>query len=366
MRIDLVILLLTLAGCAAAADPGPDIAFLTTDQGRAAIIDESIEPYFSLLQAREMAAKTGAVIEGDTLEAQRNACRQRFQAAVREFSQEDQAAVRRTVAAVQPYLTTHYPVFAAEPWRFIKVARSIEGGMPHTRGRCIVLSDTAMPDLSVDGAGQVNPEGSVLLVHEQTHVLQRLHPALFVPLFTESWGMVRMAQAPAMPAELLQRQLVNPDGISCVWAFPLVEDGKTRLIQPEVLIGGTRTVPRMPEDFAVVALAVEKRGDAYAYQLGADGRPQAVPLPSLPAYVDAFLPSDENFHPNEICAELFSLMVVRGLLGKTGEETPCQKGLRGWAAAYLGPQTAGAAHAPLPRMDPVAPRSAGPAKPVER
>ncbi len=364
MRIAIFLTLLIAVGCdaAAAADQGPDITFLAGEQARAAIIDESVEPYFSLLQAREMSAKTGAAIDGDTLEAQRTACRQRYQSAVRDFSAEDQAGLRRTIAAVQPYLMGHYPVFAAEPWRFIKVARSIEGGMPHTRGRCIVLSDTVMPEFTAGGAGPVDPEGTMLLVHEQTHVLQRLHAGLFVPLFTESWGMVRMAQAPEMPAELLQRQLVNPDGISCVWAFPVVEDGKARLIQPEVLLGGKRAVPRMPDDFAVVALAVEKRGDAYAYQLGADGHPQAVPLPSLPAYGDAFLPSDENFHPNEICAELFSLMVVRGLLGLSGDESPCQKGLRGWADAYLGAQAVAATHARLPRMDPPGPRVAAPGK----
>lgn len=360
MRVHLQLILAVVAGWAAAADQGPDVAFLTAEQGRAAIVDEGVEPYFSLLQAREMAAKTGAVIDGETLDAQRDACRKRYQAAVRDFSDAEQAAVRRIIAGVHPYLQEHYPVFAAEPWRLLKVARAIEGGMPHTRGHCVVLSDDVLPGFAGGEGGKVDPQATVILVHEQTHVLQRLHPQLFVPLFTESWGMVRMPRAPEMPAGLLQRQLVNPDGIACVWAFPAEVGGKPGLIQPLVLLGGKRAAPLMPADFAVVALAVEKQGDAYAYVLNADGRPKGVALASVAAYVDAFMPSEENFHPHEICAELFSHLVTNGLLGRAAMDSPCEKGLRGWADAYLGPHAADRLHAPLPRMDPPAPRIPAP------
>jgi hypothetical protein len=360
MRFAILASLLIIAGCGGAADQGPDVAFLTSEQGNAAIIDESVEPYFSLLQTREMSAKTGAEIDGDTLEAQRNSCRQRYQAAVRDFSDQEQAAVRRIVAGAYPYLKEHYPVFAAEPWRFLKVARSIEGGMPHTRGHCIVLSDDVLPGFAIGDAKQPNREGTVLLVHEQTHVLQRLHPALFSPLFVESWGMVRMPSAPELPVEMAKLQVVNPDGVSCVWAYPVMEGGKADLIQPLVLLRGNRAVASMPADFAIVAVSVEKRGDAYVYRLNPNGRPRGAPLAALPSYVDAFMPSEENFHPNEICAELFSHMVVGGLLGDAGEETPCQKGLRGWADVYLGPHAADRVHAPLPRMEGVRPRIAAP------
>src|SRR5271167_596158 len=130
LLVSVLVPLLIPGGRAAAADQGPDVAFLTAEQGRSAIVDESVEPYFSLLQTREMSAKTGTPIDGDTLDAQRSSCRKRYQAAVSDFSAPEQAAVRRIVAGVHPYLQERYPVFAAEPWRFIKVARAIEGGMP--------------------------------------------------------------------------------------------------------------------------------------------------------------------------------------------------------------------------------------------
>ena len=350
----LLLLLLTAAGIA--AEPTIDIAFLTVEQARAAIVDESVEPYFSLLQPQEMSTKTGAAITGATLAEQRDVCRKRYQAAVGGFSAAEQAGLTGVVAAVQPFLVEHYPRFAAEPWRFIKLGSALEGGMPHTRGHCIVLSDAVMPMLLGGGKPGANPVGIMLLVHEQTHVVQRLHPELFAPLYTEAWGLVRMAKAPAPVDGLLAHQLVNPDGIACVWAFPVDTGGWDELVQPQVILGSDAEVPRMPQDFAVVALTVERRGDAYAYVLDEQGRPRSRPLAQVAAYIDAFAPSEENFHPNEICAELFSRQVVLDLLGRKTEETPCQQALRAWAATRLG-STAGA-QAPLKRMTAPAPHPA--------
>ncbi len=363
MRTLHLALFLIVAACTAFAEQGPDVAFLTAEQAKTAIIDESVEPYFSLLQTQEMSAKTGSEIDGDTLTVQRDACRKRYQAGVREFSAAEQAALVHVVAGVQPYLIAHFPVFAAEPWRFIKLSRSFEGGMPHTRGHCIVLSDDVLPMFIAGAAQPLNPQGTMLLVHEQTHVIQRLHHELFAPLYIESWGMVLMPSAPPPTGELAKHQLVNPDGISCVWAFPVTTDGKTELIQPQVLLGGNKAVPRMPADFDVVALSVEKHGEAYDYMRKADGGHRSAPLESISAYIDAFAPSNENFHPNEICAELFSRMVTIDLLRRPESESPCQKGLRGWAASYLGSTEANAAHARLPRMELGAQRLVGPAAP---
>ena len=43
--------------------PAPvSVAFLSAEEARAAIVDDSLEPYFDLLQPMEMSAKTGAAI----------------------------------------------------------------------------------------------------------------------------------------------------------------------------------------------------------------------------------------------------------------------------------------------------------------
>lgn len=326
-----------LAACIllAAADQPPAIVFMDAAHARTAIVDESVEPYFSLLQTQEMSSKTGAAITGADLAAQRDECRRRYQAAVREFTPEEQAALTAAITSVQPLLAKQYPLFAAEPWSFIKIDRAFEGGMPHTRGHSIVLSDDGLMRFPRGGAAKLNPAGVNLLVHEQTHVVQRLHPKPFAALYTQSWGLVRMPAEPTPSAAMRAHQLVNPDGIACVWAFPVVRDGKRRLIEPQVIFGSDAAVPRMPMDFSVIAISVEQRGDAFAYAAGTDGAPETVPLEAVPEYLAAFAPSEENFHPNEVCAELFSRMVTLDLLGKRLKESPCQVRLRAWAQVQL-------------------------------
>jgi len=66
MRTLHLALLMLVFACTAFAEQGPDVAFLTAEQAKTAIIDESVEPYFSLLQTQEMSAKTGSAIDGDT------------------------------------------------------------------------------------------------------------------------------------------------------------------------------------------------------------------------------------------------------------------------------------------------------------
>lgn len=318
-----------------AETPHAMIAFPGLDQAKAAIIDESMEPYFSLLQPQEMSSKTGAIITGATLEEKRATCRQRYQAAVRIFSPAEQAGLTEAINMIYPILARDYPLFAAEPWQFVKVDPGLEGGLPCTRAHSILLSDTVMR-MFTHGPGQ-KPDmlGVMVLVHEQCHVVQRHYPQLFAELFTTFWGFTRMPKEPTATGDLLAHQLVNPDGVSCVWALPITMDGTSLVIQPQLVFGSDRDVPRMPADFRTVALTVEKHGNTYAYHLGADGRPEQRPLESVSAYMGRFAPSEENFHPNEISAELLSREVLMDALGIKSPKSTCVAKLREWAKRDL-------------------------------
>src|SRR5580693_449405 len=63
------------------------------DQARAAIVDETAEPYFKRLQPIEMAAKTGAPVPGQNLAEQQDNCRKRYQDAVQDFTPAEKQAI---------------------------------------------------------------------------------------------------------------------------------------------------------------------------------------------------------------------------------------------------------------------------------
>lgn len=308
---------LALNQTAHAAEPG--ITFLSGDAARAAIVDDAREPYFARLQSLEIAAKTGAEISGP-LTVQRAEARKRYQAAVRNFTEAEQQALRVSVQALQPMLV-HYPRFARQPWRFVKVADSIEGGLPHTRADAIVLSESVSASITgmhsqLSGAVVLRRLGPLLL-HEQMHVLQRLEPARFTSLYMNVFGFAPRA-ALTLPEEIVVNQVANPDGLDCCWMFPLAEPG--RFILPWLEFAETATRRKMPQDFRMRAISVVSEGAGFRVVRDAQGKVQSRDLARVTEYTQAFALTENFYHPNETAADLFAQLVMLDNLEQSGTQ----------------------------------------------
>ena len=300
---------LLLVATSAAADSTPAVVFLDGNAARAAIVNDARDPYFETLQPIEMAAKTGAPVPG-TLEQQRAETRRRYQAAVRPFRPEEQQALRATIAALQP-LVRDYPRFARQPWRFVKVADHIEGGLPHTRDDVIVLSEGASKQLfdlrQRLPADQALLRVGMVLVHEQTHVLQRIDAARFERLYTRTFGYQRVAPI-ALPADLAANQVANPDGLSCCWLYPRGD----QMVWPLLVFNEGTGVRLMPADFRMLAVTVTVPQNASGYRVAStgDGRSQTEELVRVAELTAAFPLTRNLYHPNEVAADLFAQLVL--------------------------------------------------------
>lgn len=290
----------------------PTVTFLSGDAARAAIVDDAREPYFARLQSLEIAAKTGSEIHG-ALAAQRSEARKRYQAAVRDFTDAEQQALRASVQALQPMLV-HYPRFARQPWRFVKLADSIEGGLPHTRAEAIILSES----ISAGIAGMYRQSAAAtlrrigpLLLHEQMHVLQRLQPARFESLYVNVFGFARRATL-TLPTELVVNQVANPDGLDCCWLFPLAQPG--RFILPWLEFAASTNRRKMPQDFRMRAVPIIAEGSEFRVMRDAQGRVQTRDLAQVAEYVQAFPLTENYYHPNESAADLFAQLVMHDSL----------------------------------------------------
>lgn len=299
------------AGSAASAAE-PRIEFLDTDAARAAIVDESVEPYFRMLKPPEMTVKTGEPITGDTLEEQRAEARRRYQAGVLAFTNEEQQTLRWYLGKLHPVMSEHYPKFAALPWRFIKLSPRLEGGLPHTRGDQIVLSP---PVLGLMQSLHVNAPERValarfgnLLLHEQMHVMQRLNPELFIPLYTQVWRFERGKVT--LPDAVEQRTVVNPDGVDLGWGYRIEGGDMDRYITPRLVFTQGVADPRMPHDFEMIAVEVVKSDGEFRPALAADGSAMQRPLQEEQGYLSPPLRIFSIYHPNEIAADAFAHIVV--------------------------------------------------------
>src|SRR6185295_8806243 len=114
------------------------VRFLTKAEGEAAIVDETTDPYFKLLQPMEIVAKTGAQIPGD-IAAERDGCRRLYRQAVLSFQPAEMRAIEELATKISRATDKSFPVFARTPWSFIKIGPGIEGNVAFTRGNHIIL-----------------------------------------------------------------------------------------------------------------------------------------------------------------------------------------------------------------------------------
>ena len=285
------------------------IRFLSRSEASAALTGSEAQGYYSQLQVAELRAKTGLPLEGAGVEAARSAARAAYGAATEDFTDEQGAALRDAIDSMQPVLQAQAPLYARTPWCFIKVSATIEGGLPHTRGDCIVLSDEVLQSLAKAHAkGRFDRPSGVwdLLLHEQTHVLQRRHPALFAPLYTEVFGFRQVEVTP--PEWLRVRRVVNPDAPAVEWIYPVGKDAARHWILPDLELVELDH-PRMPADFKAVALGVHPLSGGRWTLDDANLPTNQAGLESTADYVDAFPVKGEAFHPNEIAAEMLAEII---------------------------------------------------------
>lgn len=339
----LLLALLLLSGSVQAS---PTIVFLSQLQAKAAIVDDTGEPYFSTLQPMEMAAKTGRNLTTTGLNAQRQETRQRYQFAALEFTADEKTAITALVKGIDAKLKGHYNRLASVPWKFLKVGDNIEGGLPHTRGAYIVLSRSVASQL-VQLAGLYSPHDAVIigagiLLHEHVHVLQRSKPHLFDSLYKGVWGFVHVEPI-KRTGWLLRHHLANPDGLDCGWLFPVDGKDKSRYILPDIIFDDGDGLKRMPQDFRMVALEVRKTGDHFSFVRDTDGRPKTSPLMGVASYVRVFAVSSNIYHPNEAAADLLTQLVQYEYMADKSKISPENRKklesafapIRHWADANL-------------------------------
>ena len=308
-RLTVFLVAVFFCGAVLAASPAT-VHFLTREEARVALTEGPERDFYARMQLVEMRARTGLALQDMSLDAARDQVAATFGAAAQDFTAEEKAALQDATDHLQPVLEIQAPLYARTPWSFIKVTPNVEGGMPHTRGDSIVLSDPVLASIVRARAGGPFEKPSplwALLIHEQTHVIQRRHPALFAPLYTSVLGF-QQVNLPSPPQWISEASITDPDAPVREWAFSLGNKATRHWRLPVVFVDHWDH-PNMPGDFRVVAVRIEPHGKSWNY---ADlTAPADTPtLDSLSAFVERFPVRDELFHPNEITADLLSSLLI--------------------------------------------------------
>lgn len=329
----LLVLWLACSACwAQAPAASPKIEFLSAKQAADVLAGPGAQTYFDAMQGPELVAKTQLDLLKLPLSAARDAARQHYAREAQAFTLAEQEVLVWAVNSLYPTLVAKAPLYARSVWKFAKVSDLVEGGLPHTRGDAIVFSAELMQGLAASYQAKdyrgLSGFLNYLLLHEQSHVLQRAMPAVFDDLVVQVLGFERMP-APQLPW-LAQRGVVNPDAPVSEWAYPLPQ-APGQAVLPYLLLSNL-SKPRMPDDFQMVAVMLGKEQGAWQVQ-EKNGQPVTQPLLNVKTYVAAFPNQDEIYHPYEISADLLGYW----LSGRTDGDArhPLRAKLVAWAAKAL-------------------------------
>jgi len=286
-----------------------EIEFLNVEQAKIAILDETYEAYFSVLEKREIQVLTNKRPECTDIESCRNFAKQQFKNAVISFTPEEKKIISFVISNVKRILFDNdLNLIANHPWKFIKIEDWLCGGYAHTRGDYIILSQRHIKHLSSKWSDKMTKSDSIqliqnfggLLVHEQFHSLQRQYPEKFELLYTQSWGFKKSVVE--IDSFVLLNQLTNPDAPKPEWIVS--NDNKDYLIR--TLINPTVDNPKMGKDFVDLVFTLEKKNSLYFYSKDIAGDLIKQNLSELKFYLNSFPVNQGMDHPNEISAYMFS------------------------------------------------------------
>lgn len=310
--------------------------FLEPEDAALAAVDESLEPYVSLLSIREVEYMAGVTATGSDEFASI------WAAAVRPWKADEKAGIEKALGQLYSILGP-YPTFAALEWRFVKNRRGFCGGMAYTRNTEVHF-DEGVCERYADGLedGDARARGNPLvglLAHEQLHVLQRRDPKAAARFYLQLWGAgedVRLVQPQRLTscAWVDENQVTNPDAVVLDYLIhiPASNNAKPRWFWPRTVLdpaasaleasGGRppflgcalemAPTPERPNEFVPVFHGSDgKQLDADA-SVAALQDPAAVPLYSSlddlwsgPAR--ALFPTGyHQDHPNEVSAYIFA------------------------------------------------------------
>lgn len=218
----------------------------------------------------------------------------------------------------------------AEKWLqnsyLCKAQTWLEGGMPHTHGRAILMRpdwfSVRIMDNTVLG----------ILWHEMTHIWQRFQPGDFTGLYRE-WGFTPLAETPNGLETILLRSRLNPDALpmpsSPLWIWRPSANSHNKYTPTSTSqvywIGGVylTLTPSSLHDIQFLAYPLAAGGTRYLGQ-------QPIELAKFKEYSDFFGNGRNHYHPNELAAHYMDEL----LTGKANLDVPAVQIFSNWLEGF--------------------------------
>jgi hypothetical protein len=240
-----------------------------------------------------------------------NNCKTKYRENVLEFSNNEKNVLTDMLNQFLNKLNKYQKIFLN--LKLIKVGNYIESTLPHTRKTAIVLSQKWITQFV--SINNINNRFITLISHEQFHIFQRYNPQLMEDLYTNYWNMIKYNK---LPPKLMEINRTNPDALpNNIWLFPIgIGKGDTKAYKKYILplcIYDTKNNSSI-RDTKNVYFNLEKKGNKIEFSnLDEEIKNQNL-LSKSKEFRDFFgSETSNNYHPNELSASLFEIIIEKHL-----------------------------------------------------
>ena len=213
---------------------------------------------------------------------------------IKDFNIKEKDALRWLLNDLIPKLRKCIKNFPYKRWRFIKVI-NLESNLPHTRDDCVVLPDWFMKKLvSYKKNKDINnalDDCGLTLIHEQTHIYQRLNKSIFNNLYKKYWNFENPNHINNL--HLLDINRTNPDGLDIKWLYKKFNN---RYVMPIAIYS---EYAKDLTDTYNVLIEIIKMNNVFQFT------DRHFKMKNNDEY-NIFFGNRNNYHPNEISALYFS------------------------------------------------------------
>ncbi len=243
------------------------------------------------------------------------------------FKQDEKLAIAWLIKIMNERLPDEYR-FLMKSWKFCKIDKVLENNYPHTHKNCIFLSNDFVN--SVVNMFKKKKEKDAIelfgstIIHEKIHVWQREEKEKFNELYTKYWNFqYKKVEDSDEIVELLRN---NPDGNDFYWIF----NTGTKYIWICCRYNTTMKNFKL-NNVNNLGIYVKKLGDKFVLE----NPIKSEELRYLDEFINYFDIYHNNYHPNEISAEIISKYYLHLMRVKRIElNTPALKQFIKWKSSY--------------------------------
>jgi hypothetical protein len=295
-----------------------NIIFLDKVQSCQIILNNHKE-YFSKMEYQETKIR-GCLNSRNQYKNKVNNCNKHYCNNIMDFTHLEIKNIKYCLQIINETYEKYFKKMLLLPWNFIKVSRNIEGGMPHTIEKCIVLPENFLDYLNMIMISKNKQKllDNIIstLIHEQIHVFQRMNYNIFKEIYMKYWNFIPCSVQ--LNHKYTVHQRINPDGYDD-WCYK----NNKEYIYPYVKL---KKISNHLNDVDSVAIPIINNKVNYN---------EIYNLKNFEIYNNFFCNVSQNYHPNEISAILLSDLIVSKIKDQNISNCKALNIIQPWIKKYL-------------------------------